>query len=95
VPPQNPVGGAIVDVSVLGVKLAYPVPPQNPVDRTIEPPRDSRRLHESSLRDWAAPIAIEEARPKLGSLMAVTPTTRSWKQFSAFIEEWDELRKAA
>ena len=24
VPPQNPVDGAIVDVSVLGVKLAYP-----------------------------------------------------------------------
>jgi hypothetical protein len=25
----------------------------------------------------------------------VTPTMRSWNQFSAFIEEWDELRMAA
>jgi hypothetical protein len=38
---------------------------------------------------------MEEARPKLGFLVAVTPTMRSWNQFSAFIEEWDELRMAA
>jgi len=25
----------------------------------------------------------------------VTPTMQSWNQFSAFIEEWDELRVAA
>jgi hypothetical protein len=51
-------------------------------------------LHESSFHHWAALIAIEEARPKPGSLMAVTPTMRSWNQFSAFIEEWDGLRIA-
>jgi hypothetical protein len=28
-------------------------------------------------------------------VMVVTPTMRSWNQFSAFIEEWDELRMAA
>ena len=37
----------------------------------------------------------EEARLKPGFLVAVTPTTRSWNQFSAFIAEWDELRGAA
>ena len=47
------------------------------------------------LHDWAALTTIEEARPKPGSLMAVTPTMRSWNQFSVFIEEWDELRMAA
>ena len=40
------------------------------------------------------PSCEENARPKPGSLMAVTPTTRSWNQLSAFIEEWDELRRA-
>ena len=34
-------------------------------------------------------------KPKPDSLMAVTPTTRSSNRFSVFIEEWDELRRAA
>jgi hypothetical protein len=29
------------------------------------------------------------------ALLAVTPSTRSWNEFSAFIEEWDKLRMAA
>jgi hypothetical protein len=88
VPAQNLVDRTIVDVSA--------VPPQNPVDRTIEPPPEfpQTRLQECGVRDGAALIAIEEARQKPGSLMAATPTTRSWNQFSAFIEEWDKLRMA-
>jgi len=76
VPRQNPVDGAIVDVSALGVKLTYP-------DASL------------ALRPARLRSAVEEARPKPRSPMTVTPTMRSWNQFSAFIEEWDELRMAA
>ena len=45
----------------------------------------------------ARPGALRDrkARPKPGSLMMVTPTMRSWNQFSVFIVEWDELRRGA
>ncbi len=48
VPPQNPVDGAIVGVSVLGVKLAHSDASQlvRPArNRQIEPPREFRRLN--------------------------------------------------
>jgi hypothetical protein len=60
-----------------------------------EPPRDSRTPYESGVHHWPAPTSIKVAWLKPGSLMVVTPTMRSWNEFSAFIEEWDELRKAA
>jgi hypothetical protein len=37
---------------------------------------------------WIDPICDDEER-------LVTPSTCSWNQFSAFIEEWDELRMTA
>jgi hypothetical protein len=37
---------------------------------------------------WIDPICDDKER-------LVTPSTRSWNQLSAFIEEWDELRRAA
>ncbi len=33
--------------------------------------------------------------PGRSRAMMVTPSTRSWNEFSAFIEEWDELRTGA
>jgi hypothetical protein len=52
-------------------------------------------LDASSLREWAALIAIEKARETPSSLMVVTPAMRTWNQFSSFIEEWEGLRRSA
>ncbi|MFZ1866168.1 MAG: hypothetical protein WAU39_18240 [Polyangiales bacterium] len=41
------------------------------------------------------PSCEENARPTPGSLMAVTPRTRSWNEFSALIEEWEALLRLA
>ena len=32
---------------------------------------------------------MEEARPKLGFLVAVTPTMRSWNSVVGFLKDWD------
>ena len=93
VPPQNVVDRTIVDVYALGVELAYSCCGRrhfhDPCSQ-LRHPREQRSHRLARLRS-----AIEKARPKPDSLMAVTPTMRSWNQFSAFIEEWDELRMAA
>jgi len=52
------------------------------------------RLTDKRGRRFAETLCKEKARPKPGFWL-VTPTMRSWNQFSALIEEWDELRRAA
>jgi hypothetical protein len=42
----------------------------------------------ASVFGWIDPISDDAS-------LLVTPTMRSWNQFSAFIEEWDGLRMAA
>ena len=89
------------DTYQLFERIIAGVPPQNPVDRKIADlsglgikltyPDASLAVRPACDRQ----IEIEEARPKPRSPMTVTPTMRSWNQFSAFIEEWDELRMAA
>jgi hypothetical protein len=101
VPPQKLVDRGVVDVSALGDNswplcserhfTAQHIPQLR--DETVAGLSEAG-LDASSLHEWAALIAIEKAREKPSSLMAVTPTMRSWNQFSAFIEEWDGLRIA-
>ena len=39
------------------------------------------------------PSCEENARPKPGFVVVVTPKMRSWNELSALIEEWEELRR--
>jgi hypothetical protein len=41
------------------------------------------------------PSCEENARPKPGSLMAVTPSTRSWNSVVGFLTDWDRFRTLA
>ena len=68
VPPQNPVNGAIVDVSALGVELAYPdaslaVPPAR--NRQIEPEAAARaRAREPRLATAVGHCATQDQTPE-------------------------------
>ena len=53
------------------------------------------RLDASSLHEWAALIALEKVWEKPSSLMAVTPTTRSWNHIVGFLTDWEGLRRLA
>ena len=58
-PPQNPVDGAIVDVSVLGVKLAYP-----DASLAVRPVRELA-LENLALRQQLAILQRKTKRPEL------------------------------
>ena len=72
VPPQNPVNGAIVDVSVLGAKLAYPdaSPAVRPArDHQIEPEAAARtRSRDPRLATAAGHCAPSDISPRNTSL---------------------------
>ena len=54
------------------------------------------KVYRVHARDTYLPQGTKGLGPKSESLcFLVTPTMRSWNQFSAFIEEWDELRTLA
>ncbi len=74
------------------------MPPQNPGERTIvDVSALGVRLASPMVHLLYALLATARSslKPKPDSLMAVTPTMRSWNQFSAFIEAWDGLRTLA
>ena len=74
------------------------MPPQNPGERPIvDVSALGIRLANPMVHLLYALLATARSslKPTPDSLMAVTPTMRSWNQFSAFIEEWEEVRRLA
>ena len=93
VPPEDLVDRAIVDVFALRARLATLVRHLlcallATARSSLKSPREPA-LENLALRQQLDVLRRTTKRPKL------TPPTRSWNQFSAFIQEWDGLRRPA